>query len=190
MNANKSCSCPLPTTPLSCSAGCGRTGVICAIDYTWTLVKDGVSVSLWNLWRTVCSDFPCGPWQWISYWCYLNFCAMKNVVSPILLLKKGKLLPVACVRVWEEWLISQASCRNPKYQWWEEWALSRGSEWLGLGYRFLNNNFFFFFTFPKILPMNFSIFSLIQEMRTQRPLIVQTQVCSENSHCWYPNWKF
>ncbi|XP_054835140.1 tyrosine-protein phosphatase non-receptor type 22 [Eublepharis macularius] len=50
-----------------CSAGCGRTGVICAIDYTWTLVKDG------------------------------------------------------------------------------------------------------------ILPMNFSIFSLIQEMRTQRPLIVQTQ---------------
>nr|XP_056723511.1 tyrosine-protein phosphatase non-receptor type 22 [Euleptes europaea] len=52
---------------IHCSAGCGRTGVICAIDYTWTLVKD------------------------------------------------------------------------------------------------------------EILPMNFSIFSLIQEMRTQRPLIVQTQ---------------
>lgn len=25
------------------SAGCGRTGVICAIDYTWMLLKDGVS---------------------------------------------------------------------------------------------------------------------------------------------------
>ncbi|XP_051021891.1 tyrosine-protein phosphatase non-receptor type 22 [Acomys russatus] len=25
-----------------CSAGCGRTGVICAIDYTWTLLKDGI----------------------------------------------------------------------------------------------------------------------------------------------------
>lgn len=37
------------------------------------------------------------------------------------------------------------------------------------------------FLHPKILPMNFSIFNLIQEMRTQRPLLVQTQVCSENS---------
>lgn len=27
------------------SAGCGRTGVICAIDYTWMLLKDGVSFS-------------------------------------------------------------------------------------------------------------------------------------------------
>ncbi|XP_072134801.1 tyrosine-protein phosphatase non-receptor type 22-like isoform X1 [Mobula birostris] len=25
-----------------CSAGCGRTGVICAIDYTWKLLKDGI----------------------------------------------------------------------------------------------------------------------------------------------------
>ena len=27
------------------SAGCGRTGVLCAIDYTWMLLKDGVSFS-------------------------------------------------------------------------------------------------------------------------------------------------
>ncbi|XP_066481346.1 tyrosine-protein phosphatase non-receptor type 22 [Tiliqua scincoides] len=25
-----------------CSAGCGRTGVICAVDYTWTMLKDGI----------------------------------------------------------------------------------------------------------------------------------------------------
>ncbi|XP_025023305.1 tyrosine-protein phosphatase non-receptor type 22 isoform X1 [Python bivittatus] len=35
-----------------CSAGCGRTGVICAIDYTWTLLKDSilpVNFSIFNI---------------------------------------------------------------------------------------------------------------------------------------------
>ncbi|XP_021489887.2 tyrosine-protein phosphatase non-receptor type 22 [Meriones unguiculatus] len=35
-----------------CSAGCGRTGVICAIDYTWMLLKDGIipeNFSVFNL---------------------------------------------------------------------------------------------------------------------------------------------
>ncbi|XP_042322311.1 tyrosine-protein phosphatase non-receptor type 22 [Sceloporus undulatus] len=35
-----------------CSAGCGRTGVICAIDYTRTLVKDGIlpiNFSIFNM---------------------------------------------------------------------------------------------------------------------------------------------
>eukprot|EP00076_Gallus_gallus_P006967 XP_001235234.1 tyrosine-protein phosphatase non-receptor type 22 [Gallus gallus] len=27
---------------IHCSAGCGRTGVVCAIDYTWKLLKDGI----------------------------------------------------------------------------------------------------------------------------------------------------
>ncbi|KAM8999125.1 tyrosine-protein phosphatase non-receptor type 22 [Sarcophilus harrisii] len=27
---------------IHCSAGCGRTGVLCAVDYTWKLLKDGI----------------------------------------------------------------------------------------------------------------------------------------------------
>lgn len=30
--------------PCICSAGCGRTGAICAIDYTWNLLKTGVTL--------------------------------------------------------------------------------------------------------------------------------------------------
>ncbi|MEE6493310.1 hypothetical protein FKM82_016788 [Ascaphus truei] len=37
---------------IHCSAGCGRTGVICAIDYIWKLLKDGIiplNFSIFNL---------------------------------------------------------------------------------------------------------------------------------------------
>lgn len=36
--------CEQPFCDSCCSAGCGRTGVVCAIDYTWKLLKDGVGV--------------------------------------------------------------------------------------------------------------------------------------------------
>ncbi|XP_053448528.1 tyrosine-protein phosphatase non-receptor type 22 isoform X2 [Nycticebus coucang] len=32
-----------------CSAGCGRTGVVCAIDYTWMLLKDGIIPENFNV---------------------------------------------------------------------------------------------------------------------------------------------
>lgn len=36
------------TLPLlvHCSAGCGRTGTICAIDHVWTLMRTGVRVGM------------------------------------------------------------------------------------------------------------------------------------------------
>ncbi|XP_053102713.1 tyrosine-protein phosphatase non-receptor type 22 isoform X2 [Hemicordylus capensis] len=38
---------------IHCSAGCGRTGVICAIDYTWTLLKDGILPMNFNIFNLI-----------------------------------------------------------------------------------------------------------------------------------------
>nr|XP_054504959.1 tyrosine-protein phosphatase non-receptor type 22 [Agelaius phoeniceus] len=47
---------------IHCSAGCGRTGVICAIDYTQKLLKDGivpVNFSVFNLIQEMRTQRPC-----------------------------------------------------------------------------------------------------------------------------------
>ncbi|XP_043932098.1 tyrosine-protein phosphatase non-receptor type 22 [Protopterus annectens] len=38
---------------IHCSAGCGRTGVICAIDYTWNLLKDGIVPENFNIYSLI-----------------------------------------------------------------------------------------------------------------------------------------
>ncbi|XP_006895763.1 PREDICTED: tyrosine-protein phosphatase non-receptor type 22 [Elephantulus edwardii] len=38
---------------IHCSAGCGRTGVICAIDYTWVLLKDGIIPENFNIFHLI-----------------------------------------------------------------------------------------------------------------------------------------
>ncbi|XP_067863833.1 tyrosine-protein phosphatase non-receptor type 22-like isoform X2 [Heptranchias perlo] len=38
---------------IHCSAGCGRTGVICAIDYTWKLLKDGIIPENFNVYDLI-----------------------------------------------------------------------------------------------------------------------------------------
>ncbi|CAK6439173.1 unnamed protein product [Pipistrellus nathusii] len=46
---------------IHCSAGCGRTGVLCAIDYTWMLLKDGIipsNFSVFNLIRDMRTQRP------------------------------------------------------------------------------------------------------------------------------------
>ncbi|XP_037354505.1 tyrosine-protein phosphatase non-receptor type 22 [Talpa occidentalis] len=38
---------------IHCSAGCGRTGVICAIDYAWMLLKDGIIPENFNVFNLI-----------------------------------------------------------------------------------------------------------------------------------------
>ncbi|XP_036183536.1 tyrosine-protein phosphatase non-receptor type 12 isoform X12 [Myotis myotis] len=41
---------------IHCSAGCGRTGAICAIDYTWNLLKAGNEINTENMVSSIDSD--------------------------------------------------------------------------------------------------------------------------------------
>lgn len=50
------------------SAGCGRTGAICAIDYTWNLLKAGVR----NLIRKNCSVPSFHNNNWLSFQMFWN----------------------------------------------------------------------------------------------------------------------
>ncbi|XP_040482816.1 tyrosine-protein phosphatase non-receptor type 22 isoform X3 [Ursus maritimus] len=60
---------------IHCSAGCGRTGVICALDYTWMLLKDGIlpeNFSVFSLIQEMRTQRPsfvqtqvCGCGEWI-----------------------------------------------------------------------------------------------------------------------------
>ncbi|XP_012585430.1 PREDICTED: tyrosine-protein phosphatase non-receptor type 22 isoform X2 [Condylura cristata] len=38
---------------IHCSAGCGRTGVLCAIDYAWMLLKDGIIPENFNVFSLI-----------------------------------------------------------------------------------------------------------------------------------------
>ncbi|XP_016284580.1 tyrosine-protein phosphatase non-receptor type 22 isoform X2 [Monodelphis domestica] len=38
---------------IHCSAGCGRTGVLCAVDYTWKLLKDGIIPVNFNIFSLI-----------------------------------------------------------------------------------------------------------------------------------------
>ncbi|XP_074044575.1 tyrosine-protein phosphatase non-receptor type 22 isoform X2 [Macrotis lagotis] len=38
---------------IHCSAGCGRTGVLCAVDYTWKLIKDGIIPVNFNIFSLI-----------------------------------------------------------------------------------------------------------------------------------------
>jgi protein tyrosine phosphatase len=60
-----------------CSAGCGRTGTICAIDFVWGLLRTGkltADFSLYNLGRFVCSSF-------IYYWVLASY-LLSTVLDP------------------------------------------------------------------------------------------------------------
>ncbi|KAM8988167.1 tyrosine-protein phosphatase non-receptor type 22 isoform 2-T2 [Ara ararauna] len=123
--------------------GCGRTGVICAIDYTQKLLKDRLLPMLVSEVYLLCSAkqegggklvpkeklaLQAGLWSKTSAMAALNFGHFSKLLHGVEAAWNGTCLYV-CV-----------------------------------------------FSLPcKIVPVNFSVFSLIQEMRTQRPSIVQTK---------------